>query len=446
MDTLSVEQSTIERMEQIVNEVAFKMIDPKWVKDIACSDSNRNTEGQNPWDSCSLSQGYPGIILLYSKLDLLYPEAGWDGVTHEYLTALHREMESNSLEDISLFSGLTGISFSVMQASREGQRYTGFLQQLNSLTFERIEQFLTEGFEIFRESKGTSPFWYDPMSGLTGLAVYLREIREDKTALILYKEVIKSLVKLTQEININGKKVPGWYIPKQYQFNHNYQAMYPRGNFNCGMSHGIAGPLAVLANASLDGLKIEGHREAIWDISDWLLSKKRIKEEGISWPDIISFENEVFGEPNINEDFPDAWCYGLPGIAYSLYLAGKALNEKVLVMEAIEAYASILRKDLKNTRASGGSFCHGVSGNMHILHKMLRKEGAHLHPYKSRINQYINTLIDSYSPENPFGFTDNENKILHKPGLLEGSAGICLTLLEVIYSVDLKWDRPFLLF
>ncbi|MBM7714533.1 lantibiotic modifying enzyme [Bacillus thermophilus] len=440
------DQSAIINMRQIINDIAYKMKDPKWVKDIACADSNRNAEGRNPWESCSLSQGYPGIILFYSKLDLLYPDEGWDAVTHDYLMALHKEMGINRLDDVSLYSGLTGIAFAVMHASRGGQRYTGFLQELNSLAFERIKQFLREGFETFGEVKGTSPFWYDPMSGLSGLAVYLRELRMGETAQCLYKEVMDNLVRLTKEINIDGKKVPGWYIPRQYQFNQDYQTMYPNGNFNCGMSHGIAGPLAVLAGASLEGFEVKGQREAIWDISQWLLSKKRVREEDISWPDIISFEHEVFGETNSNVEFPDAWCYGMPGIAYSLYLAGKVLNEKGLIRETVDAYTSIMKKELTDTSVSGFSFCHGVSGNMHILHKMIRKEEEYFSLYKERLNEYANLLIDRYNPDTPFGFIDYENKELQKPGLLEGSAGICLSILEFIHGADLKWDSPFLLF
>lgn len=438
--------STIMNMKQIVHDIAYKLKDPAQVKAAACAASNRNSEGRNPWDSCSLSQGYPGLILFYSKMDMLYPEEGWDEVIHDYLMALHEEMNGNSLDDVSLYSGLTGIAYAVLQASRGGTRYSGFLQQLNSLAFKRIEQFLREGSETFSEAKGVSPFWYDPMSGLSGLAVYLRELPENETAQWLYKELMKNQVRLADEISIDGEVVPGWYIPRHYQFNQDYQTMYPNGSFNSGMSHGIAGTLACLAQASLDGYEAKGQKEAIWEISQWLVNKKRVKGESISWPDILSFEHEVFGQPNYNEDHPDAWCYGLPGIAYSLYLAGRALNEKSLIREALEAYTSLIAKELKETSVSGLSFCHGVSGNMHILHKMVRKEEEHFSIYKEKLNDYANKLIDSYNPEAPFGYTDAENKMLHKPGLLEGSAGICLSMLELIHGADLKWDSPFLLF
>lgn len=112
----------------------------------------------------------------------------------------------------------------------------------------------------------------------------------------------------------------------------------------------------------------------------------------------------------------------------------------------MEAYTSLIAKELKETSVSGLSFCHGVSGNMHILHKMVRKEEEHFSIYKEKLNDYANKIIDSYNPEAPFGYTDAENKMLHKPGLLEGSAGICLSMLELIHGADLKWDSPFLLF
>lgn len=441
-----MEKSIMINLEQIITEIAYKMKDPRQVRDIVCAESNRNAEGRNPWDSCSLSQGYPGIILFYSKLDRIYQHEGWDAVIQDYLEVLLEDIRSKTLDDVSLYSGLTGIAFAITQASKVGQRYTGFLKQLNSLVFERIELLLNEGLEAFREVKGISPLWYDPMSGLSGLAVYLRELREDEVALRLYKKVMETLVHITKEIHVDGKKVPGWYIPRQYQFNQEYQMMYPNGNFNCGMSHGIAGPLATLARASLEGYEVKGQKEAIWDISQWLLSKKRVKKGGIAWPDIISFEHEVFGKPNYHEEFPDAWCYGLPGTAYSLYLAGKALNEKEIIRESVDAFSSMIKKKVSDTNVSGLSFCHGVSGNMHILHKMIRNEEKNLSLYKERLNEYAHKLIAGYNPDTAFGFTDYEHKIMHKPGLLEGSAGICLSILEFIHGADLKWDTPFLLF
>ncbi len=45
------DQSTIINMGQIINDVAYKMKDSKWVRDTACADSNRNAEGKNPWET-----------------------------------------------------------------------------------------------------------------------------------------------------------------------------------------------------------------------------------------------------------------------------------------------------------------------------------------------------------------------------------------------------------
>ena len=97
---------------------------------------------------------------------------------------------------------------------------------------------------------------YDVISGLSGVGRYLLCISDNPEALKRLKVILKYCISLIQPICINGEHVPGWYIAPENLFTNADREKYPQGSFNCGLAHGIAGPLALLSLASQQGIYI----------------------------------------------------------------------------------------------------------------------------------------------------------------------------------------------
>ncbi|MDC7784001.1 lanthionine synthetase C family protein, partial [Priestia megaterium] len=405
---------------------------------------NKNSKNYIPWDDLTLSNGYPGLILMYSQLDLVFPEKGWDYVTYDYLLALQERMKINKLDDISLFGGLTGIAYAVSQANRAENRYSAYIENLDEILRNQTKIFLdnSKKFMIQNTRLGTVPSWYDVMSGITGLGVYF--LTKPNYFYNELLEILNCLIELSKPIMVKGFKVPGWYVPPEYQFNDEYRKHYPNGNFNCGLAHGIAGPLAFLSFCLEKEIIVKGQKEAITYMTEWLINKRRESNREMAWPSIISFEQETEDKKNKHEILRNGWCYGLPGVSFALYVAGKALNFRELTKESISSYKSLKNSYITNLPNTSG-FCHGIAGNIHMLDNMIKNEKEELGELYGEINTLSQLLINSYSRNLPFGFVDVAEGSLHKPGLLEGSAGICLSILSLIHDNKLEWDKMFLM-
>lgn len=110
---------------------------------------------------------------------------------------------------------------------------------------------------------------YDLIRGLTGLGVALRRIGD----LDLLREVLAYLVRLTDPIG----HLPGWWCRTGPGRN---QPAPEGGHGNHGIAHGITGPLALLALTYLDGVRVDGHTEAIERITGWLDAWRQHTDDG----------------------------------------------------------------------------------------------------------------------------------------------------------------------
>lgn len=408
--------------------------------------------GERPvWGDLSLGSGYPGILILCTQLE----QGGYlqEGVAHQYLLEIKKILESQGIQNYSLFSGLTGLCFAVEQASYENTRYQTFLRTLESLLLDKVQQAFLDPLERnLKDRAPSSSLLYDPISGICGIGRYALEKLSIPSFARLSEKITKILIQLTLPIMIKGRSVPGWYLPPTDFLNQvRFAKDHPHGNFNLGLAHGVTGILAYLAIVYQKGIYVEGLREAIERLSGWLKSKAVESQEGVFWPYAISWEAEVEGKEVEHKTTKAGWCYGLPGIARTLFLAGKALNDRALKTFAMQSFESLLAKSILEWRLHSPSLCHGIGGLLLITQAMsLEKEGNALEP---KIFELKRTLMDRYDPASAWGFVDvdlvaDKNskyslKKIQKIGLLEGATGVFLTLLSLKRT---SWQLPFMIY
>ncbi|TQK75175.1 lanthionine synthetase-like protein [Brevibacillus sp. AG162] len=417
----------IKNIEYVVKQVARKLQSPHTVLGEPIS----GTE--------SLASGALGIVLFYAELDRLYPEEQWDVVAHNYLVYVQTAINANTFQSLSLWSGLSGAPVVASILARNRGRYQNFIEKLHILMQPAIDEFINQA----RGRIGSSLFMpdYDVIEGLAGIGRYLLSFKEHPKCKENLNKVLAYTVQLTKDIQVNGRNVPGWHIKSENQFLEHEQKRYPHGNFNLGISHGIAGPFALLSLALLEGVKVAGQREAIRKLCSYYGKWKAEDEHGPIWPERISFEEETCGQVQNNFAYNASWCYGEPSIARVLWLAGEALGDIVIKSLAQEVYLSLVQRSVE---LASPTFCHGDAGTLWMLQRMMMDTDSDV--FEAYREKLVNKILNSYNENNAYGFQDIEQgQSQDVPGLLVGAAGVALVLLSCLSLDEPEWDCIFLL-
>ncbi|NGX37298.1 MAG: Nisin biosynthesis protein NisC [Chlamydiae bacterium] len=459
-NNFQLEHSSDEECISLIHEIAMRMKNPSQIIEQICKPSNQNpSTDQSPWGALSLSHGYPGILLFFATLDDCYPNERWDEMSHQYVLKIKEAIEAEGVSDPSLFGGLAGICVAIDRASKRKTRYLRLLTTLNQHLIKQINAFLFPTLrEKIRLGLPARMEFYDLISGISGIGAYLITQTDSAEAFDCLKELLSLAIGLTRDIQIGSHCIPGWYVPSHYQFLEKDRLEYPKGNFNLGMAHGVTGMLALLSTAQIQGISIQGQKEAIEKISAWIIAKKQVDAEHIYWPTRVNFEEEMDEKSSSSQQAPAAWCYGSAGIARCLYLAAKALNDKAVKDLSVSAFQSVFTRAPGSWILRAPSFCHGNAGVLTLATMMAHDTGSdELKGWIPKIRQQI---LSAYHPDFHFGFKDlepifKENFTLNqdepfkmvqveKAGLLDGVSGILLSLLS---SVDYQtsWTLPFML-
>jgi hypothetical protein len=210
----------------------------------------------------------------------------------------------------------------------------------------------------------------------------------------------------------------------------------------------------LLSLAARDAVIVAGQYEAIARIAEWLARHSIQDEWGVNWPTAVPLDS---GHP-ANSDVdpaPDvvdaarpsrtAWCYGSPGIARALWLAGSALGEERHASLAMTAMEAVYRRPLHARQIDAPTFCHGVAGLQQITLRFANETGAPF--FVDAARTLHRQLMDAYKPDSLLGFRNLEpgGRPIDQPGLLDGAAGVALVLLAAACPIEPAWDALFLL-
>lgn len=447
-----------EKVTELMDSLSLKsvisnMVDPETVKALSLNPANVNPDPNSPpfvpWSDLSLSSGYPSLLLFFSEVEKRGLVDNGDEIIHRYVLKIKEAIETQGLFELSMYGGVTGICFALSQASFGGKRYQRMLDSLHGFLFERIEpQYLEPLRENRRQSLPSSPGHYDPIQGICGIGRYALENLSSPKFLRLANDITKVLVDLSQPLRYEGLQIPGWYLSPEDHINARNRESCPKGNFNLGLAHGVTGILAFLAIASLRGINIEGQKEAIATIATWIRNKAFLSHNRLSWSYSVPWEEEVEGRVSSMGVARDAWCYGAPGVARTLFLAGQAIGDLGLKNFATAAFRDIFCRTRQEWGLPGPTLCHGIAGLLLITHEMAKEDGCEdLHV---RVSELKETLLSFYHPDSPWGFKDVEpcrhgkSCELNKVGFLEGATGVLLTLIS-LSDAGTRWHLPLLI-
>ncbi len=388
------------------------------------------------WREHDVAQGDAGLALACAHFDRCFPDAGWDRLGHEYLATAVRSVEGARVPP-SLFSGLAGLAFVTTQLGRDGTRYARLAETIDAaLAAETVA--LAQSVNARRNGLAVREF--DAISGLAGVAVPLLCGRDRATTAAALTAAIDALVRLVRE---PGPDAPRWATPPELYVDAEEHRRYPRGNLNCGLAHGIPGPLASLSLALAAGVAVDGLREAVTEAAQWLAEHRCADRWGVNWPTMVTLPDSG---PTHDGPSRAAWCYGSPGVARALWLAAVALDDGDLRVLAVDALASVFERPVAMRQIDSPTFCHGVAGLLQITLRFRHDTGLAL--FTDAATALVDQLVDAFEPHDSllgFRAIEPEGDRVDQAGLLDGAPGVALVLLAATMPVEPSWDRLFLL-
>jgi hypothetical protein len=383
---------------------------------------------------------------LLGELERLFPHEKWAHAIYAHVVKIKESLETEGITALGLFGGISGICFAMRHISQNGERYQKMLASLDRYLIEKLEEELFPALEQHFEAKIPPAMrLYDLIQGITGIGVYAST---SKQLFPILEKILHLLVQLRHPIEFKGKKVPGWFLSPEDPYLINQREKYPNGNINLGLAHGITGVLGFLSITALKGIEVPKQRETIEFLARWLQNQRKGIKHHYCWETVIPFEDYPT-KTNPYTPSRDAWCYGTPGIARTLFIAGKVLGDQTLKDFALESYLSIFSRSEKEWNLPGPSICHGIAGlllNTHFMYVDTKHAGL-----KEHRDQLRELLFTFYDEANPIGFkdlepcTDGSFFPTDKLDLLEGAPGIFLTLLTIDNPNTGQWHLPLLL-
>nr|WP_243425103.1 lanthionine synthetase C family protein [Clostridium sardiniense] len=389
-------------------------------------------------EDISLASGTAGIIIFLNEIDKVL-NIDTKELIHKYII-FSNDYICNYLNDFSLYSGITGFNYAISLINEDTGNYSKLLKTLDDLFIENftpalnkiIDNKLDDNFEAKFDSE------IDLISGLMGITRYilLRKDNNDDMKNLLYK-ISNYLVKLCEDKNLNGKRVKGW-IMKRVDIDENNKIIFTdKYEYNLGIAHGLPAILAILSLLIKNNIEVDGQREVIKNIQDWLLKINTIVKDDI-WPCYVTQNNNNY---ELGEYKRIAWCYGNPGIGIPVLLSSDVSNTNEINKLANNILENIYNIPREKWIISSPMICHGYAG---ILQVIFRSRNKYL--ICNHSDELIDKLLYNINLNKKFCFDNNDiNRSYDIPGFLTGSTGIALVLLSSISYNSPKWDEVLLL-
>ena len=432
-------------------DLASKMKNPH---EVVSSMNDKIKRGQflSPeWPLISLAWGLSGITCFYAMMEFNFPDEGWEKVVYDYLLIAKEIVERDSISDLSLYSGLTGLSAVVHLSSHNGSRYHKTLSALDDLLIREVQTgYLSHTNHYLNPYVPIPPNHYNLANGLCGMLIYFMN-REDSVVLKnLAQDCLYSLVETLSVVKeINGSRVPAWYVSSEHESILEYKEKYSKGHFKLNIPNGLPGVLAALSLAKIKGYHAPGLVELIAKMADWILKKQIIHEQQMNWNHLVSMEEELEEITSGLKIQHRAWFYGALGILRCLYLSARAVNDSNLAKFSEKAFLSIVVKPDPENEMKDLSFSFGKAGLLAMTYEMACDTKNPEFFKQSRVLE--EEIKKDHHPNHEFGFQtllyDDKGSLKwsNNPSLLNGAAGIGLTLLRVQGKQEILWSHPFVI-
>ena len=287
-------------------------------------------------------------------------------------------------------------------------------------------------------SRSPWPYDYDLVRGLVGHGVYAMERIPLPAARSLLEQVVARLAELAE----HRRDGITWFTRPELLPAETRRA-FPRGYYDVGVAHGVAGVIALLAGCVAADVAADVGGKLLEGAVSWLLGQRLPDDAPGRFPAVVT--------PGTSRAAArSAWCYGDPGIASALLLAARATGTETWERAAIEIARAVARRAPDTAGVRDACLCHGAAGLAHVLNRLHQETGEEA-LRDAAVHWYGAVLQMRHPVDGVGGFTtwsetsENEVGMVADPGFLQGAAGIGLSLAAAITAVEPRWDRALLL-
>ncbi|MBB5120980.1 lanthionine synthetase C family protein [Streptomyces eurocidicus] len=366
-----------------------------------------------------LADGGPGLVLAFRQLDRCLPGEGWGAMAEGYLAASVEGAArlGGPTAAPGLFGGLAGLAFAAWSLSPAAPPRTAAHERV-------VEQASLRARALAATPHGPPPRAFDVIAGATGTGAYLLCRYDEPAARAALRDVLTALVALS---GADRAGTPHWFTPPEAINDPDRRARFPHGALDCGVAHGIAGPLSLLSLALGGGVTVPGQRAAVVRLAGWLAARRTDDAQGPDWPALVPLPPPGGPTPVCPPAARASWCRGAPGIARALWLAGTALDDAPLRALAVRALKAVHRRPPPD----GTGLCHGLAGLLQITVRFAQDTGD------PELTGAVAALVAASAAR--------LKAAADGPGFLDGAAGTVLALLSAATRVPPDWDRALLL-
>lgn len=420
-----------DRQQRDAETVAARLTDALATPETPSRENGGDDRGPTSrrWLGQSLSKGAAGVAVLHGAR-AHNGVGGWERV--------HQWLEYATGEDLSagpgagLWHGAPAIAFALSTAAPPGT-YRRARERLDTAVTVLVRSRLAAAAARMDAAQRPSLAEFDLVRGLAGLGGYLLHWAPHSA---LVHQVLAYLVRLTEPVpaaDPAGTAAPGWWtadIPLDRSVD-----VFAGGHADLGIAHGITGPLALLALAMRRGVTVDGQAAAIDRICRWLDDWRQDGPAGPWWPKRVTLAEHRAGRSTRSGPGRPSWCYSTPGIARAQQLAGIATGDLARQRRAENDLNACLSDPGQAAQLADLTLCHGWAGLIATTwyaaaDALTPALGAHL-------PRLLDTLLDKAA--------DDDAPTLKLPGLIDGSAGVALTLHTIATGTSSGWETSLLI-
>ncbi|HEY1298337.1 MAG TPA: lanthionine synthetase C family protein [Chloroflexota bacterium] len=274
---------------------------------------------------------------------------------------------------------------------------------------------------------------YDLVAGLTGVGVYALERLPRRRAVELVRAVAGRLAELARADPAH----PLWWTSAE-GLQTQIRTNFPDGAWNLGLAHGAPGVIGFLARACAAGIDTHVVRPLLEAAVEWYLGQQVAFDDGPAFPGFAA----PAAKPSRSRL---AWCYGDPGVAGSLFQAGKRAAMPTWQAAAVTIGERAAKQSLADSGVVDAGICHGSAGLAHIYNRLWQATGSPA--LRDATAEWLERVMRAHRPGQGVGGFQARNgaRWVSDPGFLTGAAGVGLVLLAAATPVEPLWDRVLLL-
>lgn len=357
-----------------------------------------------------------------------------DDLATEWLDSAIADAEDH-FRTPALYGGITGLAWAIehLNTSPDAARSVSADEDPNAGIDELI-------CDVVAQS--SIRYGYDLISGLVGFGVYFLERLPRLRAHEGLELILEQLENIAED-GTPGKRwlTPATHLPEWQRY------LAPSGYYNLGVAHGIPGIIALLSQCVSRGIALARSETLLEDAMNWLLAREqhgRTDGRFDTWQPV--------GSSAAQQGSRLAWCYGDPGVAITIFSAGRATGNDEWTRCALDIASNCTRRPKDKAGILDAGLCHGAAGLAHIYNRLFHAtEDPTFGEFACRWFQETLEMrgqqgyggYRTYKPMGPDG-TSNATLWHDDHGFLTGTVGIGLALLAATTSILPEWDRMLL--